>query len=79
MITISANDLKKKGISALGNNDEALITVRGEARYVILDIAHYEALHEAELEMALAQTKKDIADGKFIIESAADHIKRVTK
>lgn len=78
MITITANDLKKKGISVLTGVDEALVTVRGEVRYVVLDVVHYESLREAELEVALMQTKQDIANGKYVIEGVVDHIKRVT-
>lgn len=79
MITIAANELKKKGISILNDHEEALLTVRGEPRFVILNISHYESLREAELELAIAQTKQEIADGKFIAESAANHVKRITK
>lgn len=79
MITIPANELKKKGISVLGDHEEALLTIRGEPRYVILNISHYERLREAELELAIAQTKKQIAEGKYVVESPAAHVKRVTK
>lgn len=79
MITITANDLKKKGISALSGADEACVTVRGKIRYVVMDVTHYESLREMELEKALLQSKQDIKDGKYVIESVAKHIKRITK
>lgn len=79
MISVSANDLKRKGISVLGKESEALLTVRGEPCYVILKLDHYEALREAELEIAILQTKREIAEGKFIKESAKAHVKRISK
>jgi hypothetical protein len=36
-------------------------------------------LREAELELAIVQSKKEISEGKFIKESAAAHVDRVTK
>lgn len=78
MITITANELKKKGVSVLAGQDEAFVTVRGKPRYVVLDIVAYESLREAELEMALIQARQDIEKGNYIIESVADHIKKVS-
>lgn len=77
MIIISANDLKKKGVSALADVDEALLTVRGKPRYVVLDLAHYEELREAELEIAIQEVKKDISKRKYI-SNITQHIKRIT-
>jgi hypothetical protein len=79
MLTISANELKKKGVSVLSGIDEALLTVHGKAKYVVLDIELYDSLRAAELEVAFAQSKRDLAQGKYIAESVAAHIKRVTK
>lgn len=42
---ISANDLKTRGISAieavLADHAEAIVSVRGKGRYVVMDIEHY--------------------------------------
>jgi len=46
---------------------------------VVMDIAHYHYLRECELEAALAETHADVAAGRYVKESAADHVKRVKK
>ncbi|MBC7963205.1 MAG: type II toxin-antitoxin system Phd/YefM family antitoxin [Steroidobacteraceae bacterium] len=78
---ISANDLKTKGISAieamLATQPEAVISVRGKERFVVMDMDHYHYLRECELESALAQTLADIAEGRFVKESAEDHLARL--
>lgn len=82
-LTISANELKTKGISALdkatAENDEAIITVRGKQRYVVLPIATYNHLRECELEAALAETKRDLKNKKYHKESVAKHIARISR
>jgi PHD/YefM family antitoxin component YafN of YafNO toxin-antitoxin module len=81
MTTISANDLKTKGVSAiesvLAMQTEAVISVRGKERFVIMDLEHYHYLRECELEAALAQTRADIAAGRFVKESADEHLTRL--
>ncbi len=81
MTHISANDLKVKGVVAieamLANQPEAIISVRGKERFVVMDINHYHYLRECELEAALAQTRADIAEGSFVKESPEEHIARL--
>ncbi|MDD5330792.1 MAG: type II toxin-antitoxin system Phd/YefM family antitoxin [Sulfuricella sp.] len=81
MSGISANDLKTKGISAieaeLAHQPEAMISVRGKNRFVVMDIAHYHYLRECELEAALAETRADLAGGRFVKESAEAHVARL--
>jgi len=81
-MTIPANDLKTKGISAidslLDEQDEAIITLRGEQKYVVLDIERYNYLRECELESALIEARKELKEGKYITESVEEHIKRIT-
>jgi hypothetical protein len=81
MTQITANDLKTRGIAAIESSlaaqPEATISVRGTDRYVVMDLAHYHYLRECELEAALAQTRADLAAGRAVQESAADHVKRV--
>jgi prevent-host-death family protein len=80
--TITANDLKTKGISMVAEEvaqyGEAVVTVRGKGKYVIIPVERYNELREYELLAALEETRKDIAEGKFTIESVKDHIKRIT-
>ncbi len=81
MPNVSANDLKTKGISAieavLAHQPEAIISVRGKERFVVMDMEHYHYLRECELESALAQTRADLAEGRFIKESAEEHLARL--
>lgn len=82
MNTITANQLKTKGISVieknLTENHELIITVRGKEKFVIMDMKQYNYLRECELDAALQQTKSDYQDGNFVTESVEDHIKRIT-
>ena len=81
MSHISANALKTKGVAAieavLAEHSEAIVSVRGKDRFVVMDIAHYHYLRECELEAALAETRADLADGRFVQESAAAHLARL--
>jgi prevent-host-death family protein len=81
MPNLSANDLKTKGVSAieavLANQPEVVISVRGKERFVVMDIKHYHYLRECELESALAQTRVDLAEGRFVKESAEEHLNRL--
>lgn len=83
MNTITANQLKTKGISAiqenLSENHELIITVRGKDAFVIMDMEHYSYLRECELDAALHQAKIDYNDGNYIKETVDDHIKRITQ
>lgn len=83
MSTLTANDLKTKGIAAieaaLADRPEAIVSVRGKERFVVMDIAQYHYLRECELEAALAETHADIKAGRFVKESPAAHVKRVKK
>ena len=83
MTSIAANDLKTRGIAAieasLSGQAEALISVRGADRYVVMELAHYHHLRECELEAALAQTHADLAAGRAVHESAAKHVKRIQR
>ncbi len=69
MTSITANELKAKGISAiealLEHQPEAVISVRGKDRFVVMDIEHYHYLRECELDAALAETRADLSTGRF--------------
>ena len=83
MSNLTANDLKTKGVAAieavLAERPEAIVSVRGKDRFVVMDIAQYHYLRECELEAALAEARADIAAGRTVKESAAAHVKRVKK
>ena len=78
---LSANDLKTKGIAAiealLATQPEAMISVRGKERFVVMDVAHYHYLRECELDAALAQSRADTAAGRSVIETAEQHMTRL--
>jgi hypothetical protein len=79
---VSANELKTKGISRLNeitaSGGEAIISVRGKNRYVVLTMEHYNYLRECELEAALVETRNDLKKGNVVEESVAEHIDRIT-
>ena len=83
MKTITANELKTKGITAINKaveaNGEATITVRGQDRYVVMDFDTYNRLRVCELETALYETRREVAEGKYVEESVEDHLKRLVK
>jgi len=83
MPNISANELKTKGVSvieaALANAEEATISVRGKKRFVIIGVDHYHYLRECELEAALIESRADLAAGRYIKESAEDHLRRMSE
>ena len=78
-MTIMANDLKTRGVTlldeALKQDDEAIISVRGKSKYVVMDLEHYNYLRECELEAALIETHKEIEKGRAKILTADEHIK----
>ena len=82
MAHLTANDLKTRGIAAIeamlgGGRTEAVVSVRGADRYVVMELAHYQHLRECELEAALAESRSDIAAGRFVVESPEEHLARL--
>lgn len=83
MNQLTANDLKVRGVAAiedvLAGQTEATISVRGKERFVVMDVAQYHYLRECELEAALAQSQADLAAGRALPESAAEHMARMDR
>jgi PHD/YefM family antitoxin component YafN of YafNO toxin-antitoxin module len=83
MNTMTANQLKTKGVTAiqdnLSNNQDLVITVRGKEKFVIMDMKHYNYLRECELVAALHQAKTDYQNGNYVTESVEAHIKKITQ
>ena len=73
MTYISANALKTKGIAAiefaLSTAPEAIVSVRGKDRFVVMDMARYHYLRECELDAALVESRADLAAGRAVHES----------
>jgi len=83
MSDLTANELKTRGVTAieeaLKTDTEAVVSVRGERRYVVMDMTQYTHLRECELEAALAESRADLDAGRFVRESAEDHLERVSE
>jgi translation elongation factor P/translation initiation factor 5A len=83
MKSITANELKTRGVAsidaALAEQEEAIISVRGKDRYVVMDMETYNRLRVCELEAALYQAKQEIAEGKGIEEGVDEHLARLQK
>ena len=81
MGTLAANDLKTKGIKAIEeallDQPEAPVSVRGQVKYVVMSQEHYLYLRECEFEAALAESKADLSEGRFVKETVAAHLKRL--
>ncbi len=81
MATLPANDLKTRGVAAieatLAGQPEAVISVRGRDRFVVMEVARYHYLRECELDAALAQSRADEQAGHYVAESAQAHMARL--
>ena len=80
MPIVTANELRTRGGSdierLLQDAQEVVISVRGKPRYVVMEIAHYDFLRECEVVAAWAQTRDDLAAGRYRRESADEHMAR---
>jgi PHD/YefM family antitoxin component YafN of YafNO toxin-antitoxin module len=81
MSTIIAGEVKKRGVSAfseaLEEADEAIITVRGHSRYVVMTVEKYNQLRELELTQAVRETRADYEAGRISDKSVEDHMQRL--
>jgi hypothetical protein len=79
--SISANDLKTGGIGAISlpllTQWEVGLRVRGELRFVEMDVDAYQRLRDCELEIALLEIHADLAAGRMVRKSVADHLQRL--
>jgi hypothetical protein len=81
MSVLTANDLKTRGVAAieasLAGQPEAVISVRGKDRFVVMEVGQYHYLRECELDAALAQSRADEAAGRYVVEPAQAHMARL--
>lgn len=81
MQAIPANELKTRGIGAISKaleqEREVGLSVRGELRYVVMDVAQFQHLRECELEVALQESLGDLAADRSINESVDAHLARL--
>jgi hypothetical protein len=78
---LAANDLKVRGVKAIEEEmehfDEVGITERGKVKHVVMKVEKFDELREYELDKALAEARQDMKEGRFIIETLDEHIKRL--
>ena len=81
MRAISANELKTRGIGAISEaleqGQEVGLSVRGELRYVVMDLAEFHRLRECELDLALRSCRADLREGRWQQESVDAHLHRL--
>jgi PHD/YefM family antitoxin component YafN of YafNO toxin-antitoxin module len=81
MSTVSAADIKKHGVSVLAplleQDDEALITVRGKATYVVMTMDKYNELRESELTHAVRESRADYEAGRIQDRTVDEHMRRL--
>lgn len=82
MVAVTANELKRRGVSsiedALRDEHEVAITVRGRPRFVVVTPEHYEHLRQSELGAALLEVREDLAAGRYAEKSVDGHVAEVT-
>ncbi|WP_456322054.1 prevent-host-death protein [Hydrogenimonas sp.] len=82
-MTISANEVKKRGVSVfeklLSKFDELVISVRGKEKYVVLNIERYREFRAKELDIAYMEAMQDIEKGDYKVQSAKEHIDDLKK
>jgi len=80
-MTVSANEVKTKGVSLfanlLGKFDELVINVRGKDKFIVLNIERYRELRAKELDMAYIETKEEIENKEYKSQSASEHIQEL--
>lgn len=81
METIAANDIKKRGVSALADalcdQDEGVITVRGKGQYVVMTMEKYNSFREIELGMAVEEARADYKAGRIASLTVDAHMRRI--
>ena len=78
MATITANDIKRRGVASIAeileNSQDATISVRGKNKYVVMSIQQYQHMRECELEVALLEAREDRKAGKIVDKTIDEHI-----
>lgn len=81
MSTITAAEIKKRGVSALAPaleaDGEAIISVRGHDQYVVMTLEKYNALRESELTQAVREAREDYDAGRITSSSIAEHMRHL--
>ena len=68
-MVVSANDIKKNGVSIfdelLEKFNEVIINFRGKNKYVVIDYERYKDFRAYELDKAYNEVMKDIENGDY--------------
>ncbi len=75
MNVITANELKTKGIQAIGD-EETVVSYRGKPKYLILPESQIEAFEAFRLEQALKAVQQDVEAGRYTTDLDA-HFKEI--
>ena len=59
--------------------DEAVISVRGRPRYVVMDVDRYERLREAEIHAAWQEAREAVEQGDYVTETVEEHVARLKR
>ena len=77
-MTVTANDVKQRGVSLFGELlekfDEVIIGVRGKKKYVVMDIERYKTLRALELDNAYREVMKEVEQGEYKTQTAQEHL-----
>jgi len=60
--------------NVLSHQPEAVISVRGKERFVVMKIEQYHYLREIELEAALVEVRQDVLAGRTKISTIDEHV-----
>ena len=78
MVTITANDIKRRGVASIAeileNSQDATISVRGKNKYVVMTIQQYQHMRECELQAALLEAREDRKAGRIADKTIDEHI-----
>ena len=78
-MTITANNLRTKGIKALqemlDRADEVYISLHGKKEYVVLKSEDYAKLKSYERDIACLEVMRDIEADDYKVQSADAHIR----
>jgi len=81
MSAITAAEVKRRGVSAfspaLAEDGEAIITVRGAGRYVVMTMDKYNRLRQSELAEAVREARADYKAGRIANKTIEGHIRRI--
>jgi len=79
-MVVSANDVKKRGVSIFDEMfekfSEVIINFRGKKKYVVIEYERYKAFREYELDKAYSEVMKDIENGDYHTD-IDKHIKEI--